>query len=159
MTSQPFAIPELIFFVIAVPLVLGLVPRNRFYGVRTRKTLSDDRIWYPVNRLASAVLMIGSALYGIIAVLVPYNRAASDNFGTFGVHLTAFVLPLVIALGLARCYAKRFWNEEICKSPWPMVAKKKKNRRRTKNNSLADSDFRLPSSVFSKEPENAAREA
>ena len=45
MTTQPFAIPTAILFLISMPLVLGLIPRNHFYGVRTLKTLSGDGVW------------------------------------------------------------------------------------------------------------------
>ena len=37
---------------LSIPLIVGLVPPNRFYGFRTVKTLSDARIWYAVNRVA-----------------------------------------------------------------------------------------------------------
>ena len=107
MTSQPFAIPALLLFIVAGPLVLGLIPRNRFYGVRTRKTLSDDRIWYQVNRLTAAVIMVGSCVYVAVAALLPYDRLTSDNFVTWGIHLAAFLVPLVIAVGLAIWYPKR----------------------------------------------------
>lgn len=108
MASQPFAVPALLFFIAAVPLIIGLVPRNRFYGVRTLKTLSDDRIWYSVNRLAAVALMVASSVYGIVAVFLPYDRSASDNFTIWGIHLVAFIVPIVIGLTLALRYAKRF---------------------------------------------------
>jgi|WetSurMetagenome_2_1015567.scaffolds.fasta_scaffold138465_2 uncharacterized membrane protein len=107
MTNQPFAVPVLLLFIAAVPLIFGLIPPNRFYGVRTSKTLSDDRVWYPVNRLAAATLMMGSGVYGMVAALVPYDRLASDNFVNWGIHLAAFVVPIVLALSLAIWYAKR----------------------------------------------------
>jgi len=107
MTSQPFAVPALLLFIAAVPLIFGLIPRNRFYGVRTPKTLSDDRVWYPVNRFAAVALMMGSGAYGIVAALVPYDRQASDNFVNWGIHLAAFAVPVVIGLSLSIRYAKR----------------------------------------------------
>ena len=74
MTSQPFAVPALLLFVVAVPLVLGVVPRNRLYGVRTARSLSDDGVWYPANRVAGAAIMIASSVYapvvlGLVAAL------------------------------------------------------------------------------------------
>ena len=107
MLAQPFAIPAAIFFLLAIPLVLGLIPRNRFYGMRTPKTLSDDGVWYPVNRVAGVAIMIASGVYVPVAMNYPYDRAASDNFSTWAIHLFAFLLPLVAALGVAVWYAKR----------------------------------------------------
>lgn len=107
MTSQPFAVPALLLFIASVPLLLGFIPRNRFYGVRTAKTLSDDRVWYPVNRLAAAAVMMGSGVYAMFAALVPYERLASDNFVTWGIHLAGFTVPIIIGLGLVIWYAKR----------------------------------------------------
>jgi hypothetical protein len=46
---RPFIInlivPGLIIAV-AIPLIIGKVPRNRFYGFRTRYSLSSDEVWY-----------------------------------------------------------------------------------------------------------------
>ena len=107
MTGQPFAVPAALMLVLAVPLVLGVVPRNRFYGMRTRRTLADDAVWYPVNRVAGAALMLASIVYGAVAAGLPYDRMASDGFARWGIHLAAFVVPIAAALGLAAWYAKR----------------------------------------------------
>jgi uncharacterized membrane protein len=107
MFTQPFAIPALLLFIVAVPLVLGAIPRNRLYGFRTRRTLSDDANWYPVNRFAGLALMIASALYLATTMIWPYNRAAADNFSIWLRHLAAFVVPLVVGLSVAGWYSKR----------------------------------------------------
>jgi hypothetical protein len=44
MTDQPFFIPSLLLSALAFPLVLGMVPRNRWYGVRTAQTLADETL-------------------------------------------------------------------------------------------------------------------
>lgn len=106
MINQPFAIPALLLFIVSVPLVLGLIPRNRFYGVRTIKTMSSDRVWYAVNRLVAVALMVGSGIYGLVAVLLPYDRLASDNFGIWGIHLAAFIVPIIISLSLSFWYSR-----------------------------------------------------
>ena len=107
MIGQPFAVPALLFFIAAVPLIFGLIPPNRFYGVRTSKTLSDDRIWYRVNRSAAAAIMLASGVYGLVAVFEPYDRLARDNFTIWGIHLAAFALPVIIGLILIVRYAQR----------------------------------------------------
>lgn len=107
MLEQPFAIPALALFILALPLVFSLVPRNRFYGVRTRQTLSDDRTWKRTNRLAGLVIILASAVYAAIALAYPYDRRASDNFSTWGIHLIAFVVPLVVGISVAVRYARQ----------------------------------------------------
>jgi uncharacterized membrane protein len=107
MTTQPFAIPSLLLFFVAVPLVLGVIPRNRFYGVRTLKTLSDDGVWYPANRLAGATIMAATGVYGALAAVVPYDRTAPDGFETWCIHLVAFVAPVAVALIASLWYVKR----------------------------------------------------
>ena len=34
-----------------VPLILRMVPPNRLYGFRTKKTLSDSGLWYRADQL------------------------------------------------------------------------------------------------------------
>jgi uncharacterized membrane protein len=106
MIEQPFAIPSAICFILAIPLVLGLVPRNRYYGVRTFRTLSDDKTWYRTNRLAGVAVMLANTMYGVVATVVPYHRAASDNLGTWGIHLAAFIVPLALGMWVAARSAK-----------------------------------------------------
>jgi uncharacterized membrane protein len=107
MFAQPFAIPAILLFLVAVPLVIGVIPRNRLYGFRTKKTLSDDEIWYRVNRLAGIAIMIASSVYVTVAVTWPYHRAAADNFSIWLLHLAAFAGSLIMALCVAAWYSRR----------------------------------------------------
>jgi SdpI/YfhL protein family len=106
MFAQPFAVPALLLAIVALPLVAGMIPRNRLYGFRTKKTLSDDVIWYRVNRFAGVAILVASGVYGAVAILWPYDRAAADNFAIWLRHLAAFAGPLVVGLGLAGWYSK-----------------------------------------------------
>jgi uncharacterized membrane protein len=103
MFTQPFAIPAVLLFIVSIPLVLGVIPRNRLYGFRTKRTLADDATWFRVNRFVGFSIMIGSAIYGMVALARPYDR----DFAVWLVHLAAFAIPLVVALSLATAYAKR----------------------------------------------------
>ena len=51
----------IIFAALGVPLLRGRVRPNFWYGCRTRKTLSDERIWYAVNRVTGRDLIVGGA--------------------------------------------------------------------------------------------------
>lgn len=101
MTHQPFFIPAVIFAVLALPLIAGVVPPNRIYGVRTRATLAKPDLWYRANRAAGVGVLVASAVYLEVARIRPYSPSASDDFGTFLVHVAAFALPLVVALIVA----------------------------------------------------------
>ncbi len=57
-----FASVGLLFAGLSVPLILGRVPPNHHYGFRTRKTLSDSKIWYEANRLSGHDLLVAGAV-------------------------------------------------------------------------------------------------
>jgi hypothetical protein len=52
----------LIMAVLAVPMVLGKVPPNRIYGLRTPKTLSPPSIWYQANRVGGWYMLAAAAV-------------------------------------------------------------------------------------------------
>jgi hypothetical protein len=107
MMAQPFAVPALLFCLGGLPLVLGLIPRNRFYGVRTARTLSSDDIWYPVNRVVGSAAVVASGVYAVVAILLPYDRRTDALLGIWAIHLVALVAPLLIGLALARRDTRR----------------------------------------------------
>ncbi|OGL47608.1 MAG: hypothetical protein A2161_15480 [Candidatus Schekmanbacteria bacterium RBG_13_48_7] len=49
-----------LFIALAIPLILQKVPPNCIYGFRTRKTLSDETIWYKANKFLGYGLVISS---------------------------------------------------------------------------------------------------
>ena len=53
---------HIIILLLSIPLALRMVRRNRFYGLRMRKTLASDSVWYPANVLAGRLMMVGSIL-------------------------------------------------------------------------------------------------
>src|SRR5258706_15810007 len=103
MLTQPFAIPALILFIVSVPLAIGVIPLNRLYGFRTRRTLANDAMWYRVNRFAGVSIILASAIYGAVAVARPYDRA----FSVWLMHLAAFAIPLVLAILVSGWYSSR----------------------------------------------------
>ncbi len=47
---------------ISLPLVLKMVPLNRWYGFRTRKTMSNEDIWYEANYKGGMGLTVASVI-------------------------------------------------------------------------------------------------
>ena len=103
MLRQPFAIPAVVIFISSIPMAVGMVPRNRLYGFRTKKTLADEPTWFRVNRFAGVGIMIASVMYFTITIGKPFD----GDFRIWLVHLAAFVIPLAAALAITAAYAKR----------------------------------------------------
>ena len=107
MLRQPFFVPAILILLLAIPLILGLIPRNRAYGVRASKTLTEDRVWYRANRYGGWALLLSSAIYLAVASALPSAVSGRNDFGRWLLHLCAFVFPLVISLLRIRSYVKR----------------------------------------------------
>jgi uncharacterized membrane protein len=112
MTSQPFFVPAMIIIVAAIPLILGFVPRNRMYGVRTSKTLSEESVWYRSNRFGGWVFILSSVVYLMVAYLCPTLKPRDANFSLWLLHLGAFVLPLIGSVILTLRYARNLRKGE-----------------------------------------------
>lgn len=100
MIHQPFFVPSALFVLLAIPLVLGWVPRNRFYGIRTRRALADDAAWYRINRGAAWSVIVSAAFYLGVAWLFPIPNPRDGDFHLWLVHLAAFGLPLLASFML-----------------------------------------------------------
>ena len=70
-SNTPFLISAGIIAAVSIPLIASLVPPNRFYGFRTRRTLSNERIWYRANRFAGWALFIASIVSATVLAIVP----------------------------------------------------------------------------------------
>lgn len=97
MTDQPFITPAILIILFGIPLALGIIPRNRFYGVRTRKTLSEDAVWYPANRFGGWAFILTGLVYLTVAALKPYHGGKTADFRVWVLHLVAFGVPLVVS--------------------------------------------------------------
>ncbi len=53
----------LLFILLGVPLVLKLVPRNWFYGMRTCYALSSEERWYRQNVITGVVMIVGGVVW------------------------------------------------------------------------------------------------
>ena len=60
-----------LIILLAIPLILGMVPRNPLYGFRTPKTMSSDENWYPANRIAGIALALAGAAWAALGYVMP----------------------------------------------------------------------------------------
>lgn len=90
----------LITIAVSIPLALRKVPPNVVYGVRTRKTLSDPRIWYEANYRGGMALIlsgiVGLACWAVLMMLLDRSTAAvAGIFACIGAMVVATVVCLV----------------------------------------------------------------
>ncbi len=96
-----------VFIILSIPLILQKVRPNCFYGVRTRKTMSDETVWYKANKFFGCGMLI-SSLFSlvvlIVAVLIPdvVSVIVVNNLGGIVV-----VLPMGILLIISFFYFRK----------------------------------------------------
>jgi hypothetical protein len=79
---------------LALPLAIGRVPPNAFYGYRTRTARSDPAIWYATNRTAAHWLMIVSAW--VIAAVATMNLLGAPPMTTLLVGANLMAIGAVL---------------------------------------------------------------
>ncbi len=105
-SRQPFMVPAVLFLILSVPIAFGWVPRNRWYGMRTRRTLANDLVWYASNRFCGIALIASSVVYLSVAAIVPY-RSPADDFDIWLIHAATFVLTNAASLIATIVYSRR----------------------------------------------------
>lgn len=82
---------------LSIPLMLGKVRMNSFYGVRFRKSFESESNWYIINKYGAKVTILWSIpllIFGVVIFFIPLN----DNSAL--VTLAKFA-PLIV---LVPCY-------------------------------------------------------
>lgn len=97
-----FIVVGLLFIGLSIPLILGRVPPNSFYGCRTTKTLSDGKIWYEVNRISGKDFLISGVLV-FVASLVTLVLGQGANPSHVVITLLS-VLLLSVAGAAWHCF-------------------------------------------------------
>jgi uncharacterized membrane protein len=90
----------LVIGVAAVPLMMGIVPPNPYYGWPTRRSSSKPELWKQVNMFAGRAVVIAAALAAI--AIMAYN-------GTWLRSGFAQLFVVIIALGGA--LGATFWYD------------------------------------------------
>jgi uncharacterized membrane protein len=54
---------------LAIPLVKEKIKPNIWYGFRTKKTLSDEKIWYPANKYAGQKMICAGTAIVLLSAL------------------------------------------------------------------------------------------
>ena len=95
----------LLMIVLAIPLILRRVKPNYWYGFRTRKTLTNERVWYAVNAHAGWRLLISGIFITFAAIGLALVPGISVDAYSLLV-LVVVVITLGIGLGQSFAYLK-----------------------------------------------------
>ena len=60
----------LILSILAIPMIMGLIGPNPFYGFRTRKSMSNREVWYEINAYSGWWLLADGLIVALVAAVV-----------------------------------------------------------------------------------------
>ncbi|MGI8788701.1 MAG: SdpI family protein [Pyrinomonadaceae bacterium] len=88
----------IMFIALSIPLIKERVPPNGSYGFRTRKTLSDPKIWYAANRASGKDLFVAGTIVSISSlVMLLFGCGLKAEYVVFTL-LAVMVFSLIGAL-------------------------------------------------------------
>ena len=92
---------------LSIPLVLGKIGPNPWYGFRVKKTLTDPTIWYLANAYSGKRLFIVGLVVNLISVVLYFVPNMDINIYTLscaGVTVGGLIVAVIQTL----LYLRRF---------------------------------------------------
>jgi len=85
-----------------IPLMLGVVPPNPYYGWPTRSSSSKPDLWKQVNMVLGRAVVVACAL-AAVAIMAYNGTWLRSGFA----QLFVVIVALGIAAGVTFCYARK----------------------------------------------------
>lgn len=95
----------ILLILLAIPLYLGKVKPNPWYGFRIRKTLENPHIWYPVNKFGAGWLMLS----GVVTVFCAVGFALIPGISV-DAYATSCALAFAVVTTLGLVITFRYMN-------------------------------------------------
>jgi len=94
-----------LFALVSLPLALRKIPRNRWYGYRTRASLGSDFVWYEANAYFgwSSLIAVGVTC---VAAVVLYLSGTLEPGNYLTATLAILVAPALVAALLTTRYVR-----------------------------------------------------
>ena len=96
-----------VFIALSIPLVLQKVRPNCYYGVRTRKTMTNDAVWYKANKFFGTGLLISSFFPLAILMTAAFLPDLHVLIGVNNLGGLIVVLPIGVVLILSYFYFRK----------------------------------------------------
>ncbi len=113
-TTQPLDIAQLtwmfivvsaIMIVVGLPMAMNVIKPNRLYGVRTPRTLSDERVWYLANPYAGKRLVLVGIITIILAAVLRLTNVSPETY--LLLCTISFLGGLLLMAAMTLLYIKR----------------------------------------------------
>lgn len=97
---------QALFVVVALPLALRRIPRNRVYGYRTCATLRDDRTWFAANACFGARFIAAAVVTSLVTIAV-YRSGALAPRTFLDASVGLMLSPVLVAGVLTNRFVRR----------------------------------------------------
>jgi uncharacterized membrane protein len=86
----------------AIPLILRRIKPNRWYGFRTDKSLSAERVWYEANAYSGWLLLCLGVVLAAMSVALHFVPSIGGSLATYGLACGAlFTIGLLAITALS----------------------------------------------------------
>lgn len=98
--NVPLLVASLVLAALALPLAARWVGPNPLYGLRIRRTLQDERLWFKTNALGGW-LLVAVALLGVGLSMVGWTILGISATLNWIVFMAALGVALVVSTAYA----------------------------------------------------------
>jgi uncharacterized membrane protein len=97
-----FVCTGLLLVGLSIPLLLRRVKPNWWYGFRTQKTFSDERIWYESNAYTAKWLLISGAIHTMVSLVLYFIPAFHANLLVYAttcgiIFVVVFTIMIILS--------------------------------------------------------------
>jgi hypothetical protein len=82
----------------SIPMILGVIPPNWYYGFRVSKTVSNEKIWYQVNNYFGKDSLIAGVIVTVTALLLWRFGAGLSEEAIVMISLIVILIPMSVSI-------------------------------------------------------------
>ncbi|HOT91491.1 MAG TPA: SdpI family protein [Anaerolineae bacterium] len=102
-----FVCTGLLLVGLSIPLLLRRIKPNYWYGLRVRKTLSDEHIWYESNAYMAKWLLFLGGLHTVVSFVLYFVPNLRTNLNAYAatcgiIFMLAFLLVIILSFRYLR---------------------------------------------------------
>jgi len=96
--NSMFLTSGLLYAVISLPLIALKVKPNKWYGYRTKRTLSNPRIWYAANKAMGFDMLLAGLMIAFSALMIILFGRSLPIIAAIGLNLAVMFVSIGCAV-------------------------------------------------------------